>query len=90
MEETDWFARGEVAKRVYEALRTGNSVSPTELADDAIKAKEWGNVGWQARRGIIAKFSSILYTTTRRGQLVKIGRGVGVRWKLAPTEPELI
>jgi hypothetical protein len=35
--------------------------------------------GWcrlETRRDIVSKFSSILYTMTRRGRLVKVGRGL--------------
>jgi len=88
--KTDWFARGEVAQRVYEALRTGGAVSATLLTDQAIKAKGWEGISGKARRDIVSRFSSILYTMTRRGQLVKIGHGQGVRWTLAPVEPDLI
>jgi hypothetical protein len=90
LRKTEWFARGESAQRVYEALRTGDPISPTLLADHAIKAKGLEDIGWKTRRDIVSKFSSILYTMTRRGQLVKIGHGEGVRWKLAPSEPDLI
>jgi hypothetical protein len=88
--KTDWFARGEIAQRVYEALRTQGAVSPTQFTDDAIKAKGWDGMSGKARRDIIARFSSILYTMTRRGQLVKVGRGQGVKWTLAPTEPDFL
>ena len=88
--KTKWFARGEIAQRVYEASRTGDPVSPTRLADHAIKAKGLEDVRWKTRRDIVSKFPSMLYTMTRRGQLTKVGRGPGVRWVRSPTEPDLI
>jgi hypothetical protein len=41
-------------------------------------------------RDIVARFTNVAYDLTRRGKLVKIGDGPGARWKLAPTEPELL
>jgi hypothetical protein len=41
-------------------------------------------------RDIIVRLSNVAYDLTRRGKLVKIGHGPGARWKLAPTEPDLI
>jgi hypothetical protein len=38
---------------------------------------------------IIATFAHVAAYLTRRGKLVKVGRGAGARWQLAPTEPEL-
>jgi hypothetical protein len=38
---------------------------------------------------IIAAFAHVAAYLTRRGKLVKIGKGAGARWKLAPDEPEL-
>jgi hypothetical protein len=88
--KTEWFARGEIAQRVYDALRANETVAPSELANQAISDKGWQGIGWIARKDIVARFSSILYTMTRRGQLVKIGHGQGVRWRLAPVEPDLL
>ena len=87
--KTDWFARGEIAQRVYEALRTGEPTSPRELTRDAMKAKGIETPDRITKRDIAARFSNMLYTMTRRGQLVKIGHGPGAQWKLAPTEPDL-
>jgi|SRR5580704_6541913 hypothetical protein len=58
---TERFARGEIAQRVYAALRTGEIISPTQLADHAIEVKGLGDVGWKTRRDSVSKFSSILY-----------------------------
>jgi hypothetical protein len=76
---TEWFARGEVMRRVYETLRDEGIVSPRELAKRAM-----------AEKGISETDSNVAYYLTQRGKLVKIGRGEGARWKLAPDEPELL
>ena len=88
--KTEWFARGETAQRVYDAMRTGEPLKPTRLADEAIKAKKIDAPDRATRREIIARFSNMLYTLARRGDLVKVGHGPGAFWKVAPKEPDLI
>ena len=88
--KTEWFARGETAQRVYEAMRSGAPLTPTGLADEAIRAKGIEAPDRSTRRDIIARFSNMLYTLARRGDLVKIGHGPGAHWIVAPREPDLI
>jgi hypothetical protein len=89
--KTEWFARGEIADRIYGGLRSAGEVSPTALADQALQEKGIADrIGRVARRDTIARFSSMLYTMTRRGQLVKISRSAGARWQVAPREANLI
>lgn len=42
------------------------------------------------RRNFMCKFMSALHDLKRRGHVEKVGHGIGVRWKLAPIEPDLI
>ena len=42
------------------------------------------------RRDFVNRFHNMLHHMRRRGQTEKIGNGKGVRWKLAPTERNLI
>ena len=37
---TEWFARGEVTQRIYEALRDQGTISPRQVAYAAIEAKQ--------------------------------------------------
>src|SRR3954453_6433980 len=87
---TEWFARGEVTRRVYEALRDEGIVSPRELAKRAMAEKGISETDRKVRKDITALFTNVAYSLTQRGKLVKIGRGEDARWKLAPSEPELI
>jgi len=87
---TEWFARGEVTRRVYEALRDEGIVSPRELAKRAMAEKGISETDRKVRKDITALFTNVAYYLTQRGKLVKIGRGEDARWKLAPSEPELI
>jgi hypothetical protein len=87
---TEWFARGEVTRRVYEALRDEGVVSPRELAKRAMIEKGIAETDRKVRKDITALFTNVAYYLTQRSKLVKIGRGEDARWKLSPTEPELL
>src|SRR4051794_32970725 len=87
---TDWFARGEVTRRFYEAIRTDGIIWPRELARRAMADKGISEADKKIAQEIIATFAHVAAYLTRRGKLVKIRRGAGARWKLAPDEPELL
>ena len=87
---TEWFARGEVTQRIYEALRSGEPISPRQVAYDAIEAKGIAAPDSATKRDIVARFTNVMYDLTRRGLAEKIGHGPGARWKLAAREAELI
>jgi len=87
---TEWFARGEQTTMVYDGLRERGTVSATELADQAVARKGIAEHDRATRREFVSKFHNLLQHMGRRGQLDKIGQGQGARWKIAPTEPDLI
>ena len=88
---TEYFAPGELARRVYEALRTsGDTVSAEELTNKALADKGIASTDRVARRLFMTKFMPALADLRRRGIVEKIGHGRGVRWKLAAVEPDLI
>jgi hypothetical protein len=78
---TGHFAHSELSRRVYDALRQGSTVSAAELADKAITDK--GIEAAQVRAEFISKFLVRLAQMTRGGQIERIRRGNGVRWRLA-------
>jgi hypothetical protein len=86
---TEWFARGEVTRRLYEAIRTDGVIWPREMARRAMADKEISEADAKIAQEVIATFAHVAAYLTRRGKLVKIGKGAGARWKLAPDEPEL-
>jgi hypothetical protein len=86
---TEWFARGEVTRRMYETLRDEGTVSPRELAKRAMVAKGISETDRKVRKDIAALFTNVACYLTQRGKLVKVGRGPDARWKLAPMEPDL-
>jgi hypothetical protein len=87
---TEWFARGEVTRRLYEACRNDGVIWPRELARRAMADKGISEADKKIAQEVIATFAHVAAYLTRRGKLVKIGRGPGARWKLAPMEPELL
>ena len=86
---TEWFARGEVTRCLYEACRNDGVIWPRELARRAMADKGISEADKKIAQEVIATFAHVAAYLTRRGKLVKIGRGPGARWKLAPDEPEL-
>jgi hypothetical protein len=85
-----YFAKGELSKRVYEAIRDDRTTSADELAAAAMAEKHVSETDRATRRLFASKFHSALHDLRRRGHVENIGQGKGVRWKLAPVEPELI
>jgi hypothetical protein len=87
---TEYFAKGELSKRVFDALRHNGTTSAQELAASSMAEKQIPPGDRATRRVIAQKFMSALHDLRRRGRVAKIGDGIGVRWKLVPLEPELI
>src|SRR3981189_1699562 len=77
---TEYFARGEMSQRVFDALR---SVSANELAAAAPAEKVHIN-GPPSSSRLREPFPSYALPWGRRGHAVRIRKGV--RWKLAPRE----
>ena len=72
---TEWFARGEVTQRVYEAFREQEVIWPREIAKQAMLEKGIAETDKKVLRDIVARFTNVAYDLTRRGKLVKIGDG---------------
>lgn len=85
----EWFARGEVTRRIYEAYRKDGIIWPRQVARQAMADKGISEADSKIAQEIIAIFAHVAAYLTRCGKLVKIGRGPSARWKIAPTEPEL-
>src|SRR5437016_5485949 len=56
---TEWFARGEVTQRIYEALRDGEPISPRQVAYAAIEAKQIPAPDSATKRDIINRFTNV-------------------------------
>src|SRR5580658_2128412 len=68
---TEWFARGEVTQRVYEAFRDAEAIWPREIAKAAMAAKGVPDTDKAVVRDIVSRFTNVCYDLTRRGSLVK-------------------
>ena len=84
-----YFAKGEVSRRVYDAIRDG-ATSANELAEAAMSEKGIPEDDRHVRRDFVNRFHNMLHHMPRRGQTEKIDNGKGVRWKIAPTERDLL
>src|SRR3954467_4713701 len=64
---TEWFARGEVTQRVYEAFRTQAVIWPREIAKKAMADKGISETDKKILKDIIGRFTNVVYDLTRRG-----------------------
>ena len=87
---TDYFARGELTRLVFDAFRENGTTAAGELAAAAMTARSIPESDGAIRRDFVARFLNTLHDLLRRGTVEKIGQGRGVRWKLAEREPGLI
>jgi len=87
---TEIFARGEYTRIIYDSIRKRGTISANELSDIAMAAKGMPESDRALRHDLANRFHNMLHHLRRRGKLTKIGHGPGVRWKLAPKEPDLI
>ncbi len=71
-------------------MRDNGTTSAGELGAAAMASRNIPESDNQVRRDFVARFLNTLHDLLRRGMVEKIGRGRGVRWKLAEREPNLI
>ncbi len=86
---TDYFAKGELTRLTYEAMRDNGTTSAGELAAAAMAIRKIPETDNLVRRDCASRFLDTLHDMLRRGTVEKIGSGRGVRWKLAEREPRL-
>jgi hypothetical protein len=84
---TDYFARGELTRLVFEAVRENGTTAAGALAAAAMTARSIPESDSAIRRDFVARFLNTLHDLLRRGTVEKIGQGRGVRWRLAEREP---
>jgi hypothetical protein len=77
---TGYFTHGELSRRIYDALRTRETVSGAELADLALADKRIDDPN--VRMTFVSRFLVRLDQMALRGVVERIGRGNGVRWRL--------
>jgi hypothetical protein len=87
---TEWFPRGEITRRIYEALRAVPDIRAQDLAEAAIADKGLSLSDRRLRREFVYLFLNTANFMARKGKLAKIGKGRGCRFRLPPSEPDLI
>ena len=87
---TEYFARGEVTRMVYDALRAAPEIRAQDLADTVMRDKGLPETDRAPRREFVNRFLNVMGDMKRRGKLIKIGHGPGVRWQIGAREPELL
>jgi hypothetical protein len=58
---TEWFAKGEVTQRVYEAVRDKGIIWPRKIAKAAMAAKGIPEPDKLTTRDIISRFANVVY-----------------------------
>jgi hypothetical protein len=75
-----YFVHGELTRRVYAALRERETISGAELADIALADKNINDR--RIRTTFVTRFLVCLAQMAERGDVERVGRGNGVRWRL--------
>jgi hypothetical protein len=81
--KSPYFAHGELTKRIYDAMRTSESVSSFEIAAAAMRDKGLDpDTDPVTRTDFVRRVTLQLNDLYRKGKVEKIGRGRAMRWKI--------
>jgi hypothetical protein len=84
--QLDYFAHGEITRRVLDMLRAGGEIQAIDVARQAMADKGLNFEGDRRTRIEFARRITMqLNHMARRGMVEKVGSGRGVRWKLNVT-----
>ena len=82
-----YFARNEITRRIYEALRTQETVSAVEIAAQAMRDKGMEpEADAKMRTNFAQRFLTSLHDLRKTGKVECLGIGKGVRWRLVGPE----
>jgi hypothetical protein len=83
-----YFQKGELTRRIYDALRRSETITAAGLADEAMADKKLTDP--RIRSYVVTRFLSRLGQMAVHGKLVRLrdGDGYNVRWKLAQDDAE--
>jgi len=82
--QSPYFARGELTKRIFDALRVNGTVTSFEVAAQAMRDKGLDpDNDKPTRTDFVRRVGLTLGDMHRKGKVEKIGRGRAMRWKLA-------
>ena len=78
-----YFARNEITRRIYEALRTQADVSAVEIAAKAMRDKGLDpETNKKVRTNFAQRFLTSLHDLRKTGRVECVGSGQGVRWRV--------
>jgi hypothetical protein len=81
--KSPYFSHGELTKRIFDAMRTSETVTSFEIAAKAMLDKGLDSENDKATRtDFVRRVSLALGDMQRKGKAERIGRGRGMRWKL--------
>jgi hypothetical protein len=78
-----YFGRGEITRRIYDALRGGQDVSAVDIVEMAMTAKTLPLDDKHLRATFTTRFLVRLNQLADKGTIERIGSGNGVRWRVA-------
>jgi hypothetical protein len=82
--KSPYFAHGELTKRIYDAMRTSDTVTSFEVAAQAMREKGLDpSSDPVTRTDFVRRVTLQLNDMVRKGKVEKIGRGRNMKWKLA-------
>src|SRR5260370_3231888 len=81
---TEYFARGEVTRIIYDLIRERGEITAHEAAEVGLTQKQIPESDRKTRRDFINRFGNVLHDLRRPRRVVKVSSGPRVRGKLAP------
>src|SRR5579871_4360793 len=85
-----YFKRGELTQRIYDAVRDGRETDSREIADRAMRDKGLDpESDPKTRQDFMRRIGLQLTEMYRNGELLRLGKGRHLRWRLAAREPDL-
>lgn len=79
----DYFAHGEITRRVYDMLRGGGTVQAIDVARRAMEEKGLSLEDRRVRTEFCRRITMQLGHMRREGKVEQVGIGRGSRWRLA-------
>jgi hypothetical protein len=86
----EYFAHGELTRRILDALRPGGTAGAIDIAKVALADKGLSFEDRPVRTEFCRRITMQCQHMARKGVIEKVGFGRGVRWKLAPSETDLL
>jgi uncharacterized membrane protein len=86
----EYFAHGEITRRILDLLRDNETIAAVDVARRALADKGLSFEDRPVRTEFCRRITMQFTHMARKRVVAKVGFGRGVRWRLAPTEPDLL